>query len=48
MGLTCASMLMWTSEDNMQEAVLSVHSVGPGDQTQVLRLGGTIGEAFAE
>lgn len=43
---------MWTSENNMQEAVLSVHSVGPGDQTQLLGLGGTdggtIGEAFAE
>lgn len=29
---------LWISEDNFQELVLSLHQVGPGYQTQVIRL----------
>ena len=31
---------IWRSKDNQQESVLSFHHVGPGDQTQGIRLGG--------
>lgn len=35
-----ASGQTWKSEDNLQEPVLSSHSVGLGDQIQVVRLDG--------
>ena len=35
---TCAIVLPWKTEDNLQEAVLS-YGVGPEDWTQVLRFG---------
>lgn len=31
---------MWKSENNMQELVLSYHHMEPGDQIQVVMLGG--------
>lgn len=30
----------WKSEESLQESLLSFHCEGPGDQTQVIRLGG--------
>lgn len=30
---------VWRSEDKFQESVLSFNCVGPGDQTQVVKLG---------
>lgn len=35
---TCASLL-WRSEGNLQEVALSPYHVGPGNLTQVVRLG---------
>jgi hypothetical protein len=32
--------LVWRSEDNLWEMVLSSHHVGPGDQTRAIRLVG--------
>lgn len=37
-GVTCAMALLWSSGDNFQALSLSFHQVGPGDQTQVVRL----------
>lgn len=31
---------MWRSENSLQELVLCFHHVGPGDETQVIVLGG--------
>jgi hypothetical protein len=37
----CRSMvLMWRSEENLEESVLFFHHVGSGDQKRVLGLGG--------
>lgn len=35
----CTMVYMWKSEDNFQESVLTFHHVGPGDWTDVDRLG---------
>jgi hypothetical protein len=40
-GDTCtlAMALLWDSEDNLWELILSFHYVGPGNHTQVIRYG---------
>lgn len=37
-GVISAMALLWSSGDNFQALSLSFHQVGPGDQTQVVRL----------
>jgi hypothetical protein len=38
----CASITVriWQSENNFVKLVLSFHHIGPGDQSQIIRLGG--------
>lgn len=38
-GHTRAMALVWSSENNLQEFILTFHSVGPEDQTQIVMLG---------
>jgi len=38
MGHMQTLTLVWRSEDNFEESVLSSHHVGPGDETQSLGL----------
>lgn len=39
-GSTCTMVLMWRSEVNLQELILSFHPVGTKNRTWLIRLGG--------
>lgn len=39
-GCPCTLVLLWLSEDNVQESILSIHDEGPEARIQVLSLGG--------
>lgn len=39
-AFTVCCAVLWRSKDNLQESFLSFHHMGPGDPTQVMKIGG--------
>ena len=43
--LVCTTAYMWKAKDCLRELAFSFHALGLGDQTQVVRLGGSAGSS---